>query len=76
MDYETYLRAVLDANLTEVKDEIKELIIEKMLEYKSPKKGRWIVYDARHCLSYCSECRNEFDYPWNYCPSCGAKMKE
>jgi len=36
MNFETYLRAVLYINLTEVKDEIKENIIKKILEYKAP----------------------------------------
>lgn len=38
--------------------------------------GKWITYDVLHCLQYCSECRVDFDYKWNFCPNCGADMRE
>ena len=42
-----------------------------------PKKGKWI---PRIGLKYpdlftCSECTEQFDYKWNYCPNCGADMR-
>lgn len=47
-----------------------------------PKRGRWInlISDPKHLISedICSECgqiRRGYS-SWNYCPNCGAKMKE
>ena len=39
-------------------------------------KGHWVTYDELHCLRYCSNCRNETEYKWHYCPHCGADMRE
>ena len=42
-----------------------------------PKTGRWVKmsdsYGTYHC---CSRCGREGARDWNYCPNCGACMKE
>jgi hypothetical protein len=38
-------------------------------------RGRW-VYDDGDNISYCSECMMPQDSECNYCPNCGAKMRE
>ena len=37
------------------------------------KKGKW-VFD--YGLSQCSECKTDFMREYNYCPNCGADMRE
>lgn len=81
MNFETYLRAVLDCNLTEIKDEIKETIVKKTLEYKTPT-AKWEITKSLlsdETIVRCSLCGDAFigyqteDY--KYCPICGAKME-
>ena len=38
--------------------------------------GKWIIQDIVHCLQYCSECRTYSEFKWNFCPNCGADMRE
>ena len=39
--------------------------------------GRWIDVNGREYLgSYCSHCNKWCDYKYNYCPNCGADMRE
>lgn len=49
-----------------------------------PKKGKWIKADSQQyfrkhypCFT-CSECgyRKDSQKKWNYCPNCGAEMRE
>ena len=41
-----------------------------------PKIGRWIFDEILDKHYYCSECKSMgVDY-WDYCPNCGARMKE
>lgn len=47
-----------------------------------PKKGRWIKggeqpYFRKHYeIVVCSKCNTRGDHRWNYCPNCGADMRE
>lgn len=53
---------------------------------RKPKKGHWIKYQEPWGGTQkwkCSNCGNHYDInrvytimPYNYCPNCGAKMKE
>lgn len=53
-------------------------------EYKNRKKGEWIDYQIVNSgFSKCSQCNTEFDWDdnprmdkWNFCPHCGADMRE
>jgi uncharacterized protein (UPF0212 family) len=80
MNFETYLSAVLDCNLPEVKDEVKEIIIKKILEYKDPKpQGEWIEFDdGSVACPVCGTGTSIKSIPsvifFRYCPYCGAKM--
>ena len=55
-------------------------IVNRQLEVDAEpvRHGRW---NPRTGLKHpdwftCSECTGQFDYKWNYCPNCGAKMDE
>lgn len=44
-----------------------------------PKKGRWMLRNADsgfHTDCVCSECKSRHAIGWNFCPNCGASMKE
>ena len=66
---EQYQRMVQTvANLTE---KVSELIKAK------PKSGRWIeTNESDPCYYQCSECGRRSDMLDNYCPNCGADMRE
>ena len=38
--------------------------------------GEWVkmAFDDK-TIFYCSECHSHFEYPFNFCPICGADMK-
>ena len=38
-------------------------------------KGEWIkmAFDDK-TIVYCSECHSHYEYPFNFCPNCGAQM--
>ena len=36
MDFETFVRATLEANLPDIKDEVKDVIAEQIISYKAP----------------------------------------
>ena len=55
-------------------NEILELAI-KALE-QEPRKGHWILYLKRGLVVKCSECGSRFSLGYNYCPNCGADMRE
>lgn len=82
MNFETYLNAVLDCHLTEVKDEIKENIIKKILEYKAERpKGEWIKFDDGSIA--CPICKTGTSIKsipsvifFRYCPYCGADLSK
>lgn len=41
-------------------------------------RGRWTIYGGKngvYCCD-CSECGNTCSYQFNFCPSCGADMRE
>ena len=43
---------------------------------EKPRTGHWIFDEILYKHYYCSECKSMgVDY-WDYCPNCGAKMKE
>lgn len=57
--------------------QIKSILFSpKAADVAEVRHGRWIVTD----VVTCSECRHftksEFAGRWNYCPNCGALMKE
>ena len=41
-------------------------------------RGEWHEYDDDYGKICCSVCEEDApcDYPWNYCPNCGADMRE
>ncbi len=39
-------------------------------------KRTWIIFDSEKVGFRCSECNTTWDSPTNFCPNCGAKMKE
>ena len=45
------------------------------VDIKPVKHGRW-VYNDDDLIPYCSECMMPQDSECNYCPSCGADMRE
>lgn len=48
-----------------------EIAVRAMAE--EPKKGEWI---KRTSLFQCSVCERFFTLKYNYCPNCGADMRE
>lgn len=43
------------------------------------KKGKWLEIDAGYCDYHyvkCSQCGETFDWKKNFCPNCGADMRE
>ena len=45
--------------------------------YRKQSEGEWILVQERDCYYTCSNCKGGFKgYKFNYCPNCGAKMKE
>lgn len=79
MNIETYLKAVLDYNLTEVKDEIKENIVKKILEYKAPTVELVKLDDGSIVCPACQTGTSIKSIPsvifFRYCPYCGVKLK-
>ena len=60
--------------------EAAEMAIEALEQ--EPKQGHWIVVDdcGDNLICECSECKDEVWFKdasrmWNYCSSCGARMK-
>lgn len=37
--------------------------------------GEWVSEHCRKRVFKCSECELHFEYPFNFCPNCGAQMK-
>lgn len=56
----------------ELKKEIKAL--QTQIRESPEKTGHWIL--LIHDLYACSECHSKWTMKLNYCPYCGAKMKE
>lgn len=49
--------------------------------YRKPCEGEWhkrtfIIFDFVKVGYRCSSCNTTWDTPTNYCPNCGAEMKE
>ena len=47
-----------------------------------PKRGKWVksyadheAFGIRPFFRYCSECHEATVYPYNFCPNCGADMR-
>lgn len=47
----------------------------KALE-REPKKGHWIPYLKEGLIVKCSECKSRYTLGYNFCPNCGADMRE
>ena len=45
---------------------------------KEPKQGEWRFHTYMPHKLYCSECEHDsqFGKLWDFCPNCGARMKE
>jgi len=50
-------------------------LCEFIIELKTKKKGRWIAQKEPHPILLCSECGAVCDFPYDFCPGCGAQMK-
>lgn len=37
--------------------------------------GEWVTDTAYKICFKCSECKSHFEFPFNFCPNCGAQMK-
>lgn len=48
------------------------------LDVRPVVRGEWHEYDDDYGKICCSVCEEDApcDYPWNYCPNCGADMRE
>lgn len=68
--------------MEEYKKSILRTIDEQPTADVAPKsEGRWekrvfIIFDSEKVGYRCSECNTTWDVTTNYCPHCGAKMKE
>lgn len=90
MNQETYIRAILECNFAGFKEEIIETAVKKIMEYDATvepiKLGKWArhtVHRADGSWYYsgveCSVCGNQENgrmRKYNYCPNCGARMRE
>ena len=79
MTKETYIRAVLEGNFSEVKDELIDIAVKNIMDARCT--PVWIaekiippLSDTQKEIYKCSECGLHFDAETNYCPNCGAKM--
>lgn len=43
---------------------------------QEPKKGHWIPYLKEGLIVKCSECKSRYTLGYNFCPNCGADMRE
>ena len=91
MTYKQNLQAILDSHLTEIKDELKEDIIDRIMDItlrlKNEQTGNLecTLYDAQRNIKnwYCSECKNlvaitcelHIAPSYRYCPWCGVKLE-
>lgn len=48
---------------------------EELIEYAPVQRGRW-VYNGDDFIPYCNQCQSLQDAPKNFCPNCGADMRE
>ena len=67
-------RAVIDAFVYSL-ESIEPAKVEPV-KYGKWEKRVWIIFDSEKVGFNCSECNTTWDVPTNYCPNCGAKMKE
>lgn len=51
------------------------VVLEKQTE-QEPRKGHWIPYLKEGLIVKCSECKSRFTLGYNFCPNCGADMRE
>ena len=81
MNFETYLSAVLEGYLPDIKDEVKESLAKKILEYKDPRpQGEWIEFeDGSIACPVCGTGTSIKSIPsvifFRYCPYCGVKLR-
>ena len=76
-------QAVIDAVKGRFSMPVDNLIVEVMkvlppADVRPVVRGRWIDYDddfGAYCCSKCEENAPE-DIQWNFCPNCGADMRE
>ena len=43
---------------------------------QEPRKGHWIPYLKEGLIVKCSECKSRYTLGYNFCPNCGADMRE
>lgn len=72
------MREHISAGMSVIGGTAYEMAIEALREPER-KKGKWIIYvismlDGEGCR--CSECGFEGAPYWDYCPNCGADMRE
>ena len=81
--YNSVLRLIYDRidhnkKIVEQKQEIDRL--NELLKEKQPKKGHWTPYDrygVNDARDYeCSVCKRVFSWNTDFCPMCGADMRE
>jgi hypothetical protein len=73
---ENNIQAILDANIPDIKDEIKQTILERIMQTidGSHPVGEWIVSGVTTHYYRCSECGSAGDSWDKFCRSCGASM--
>ena len=54
------------------------LLYAKPADVRPVVRGRWIDYDDDYGAYCCSKCEKDApeDIRWNFCPNCGADMRE
>ena len=75
----TYRGHTPDDDFSKGVDFVLDLLDSKPLADVRPvKRGRWIDYDDDYGVYSCSECEKDApeDTQWNFCPNCGADMRE
>ena len=63
-------------DLWQLRQEATENALKKAEVLYGRPQGEWIkmAFDDKTIL-YCSECHSHFEYPFDFCPNCGASMK-
>ena len=71
------INAIKCSMVTKLKEHEALTMAECVLFEAEPKHGRWIDRGKDMCIRWkCSECGRKDTHIYNYCPDCGANMRE